>query len=214
MFVGRSEEEMALAGEEMGWSPIDALKNVFRTPVAEVAATSIFGPTAAAAVTLVKTATGQTSPKGRGSAKGGKGDATADQGPSDASDGSSGKSSKSSDVVGAGSFSDEYIEHHIANEQDPDKKARMVYNHQRAKRMRTSSMGAALGVVDDAIGALFARTPVDAQSRPTLTKGNLGKLVALVTQKVGSHAKARALVASYVRINNIATPGLRVVKRR
>ncbi len=212
MFVGRSEEEVALAGEEMGFSITDVIKKIVTDPrSAGIAAGAIFGPAAAiAASKIVESQQSKPAPKAAPKA-------TDDGGSKEvASDEGAPKSKKGGgDVMGAGSFSDEHIEALISRERDPDKKARMVYNHERAKRMRRTSavVGAALGVVDNAIGQLFARTPVDSQSRPTLTVDNLRKLVALVATKVGSPKKARALVASYVRINKIATPGLRVVKK-
>jgi hypothetical protein len=217
MFVGRSEEEIALAGEEMGWNPLEAVKNIFQSPAA---VTAILGPAAGAAAgaaLAIRTASNKQAAKPAAKSKSKQKEDTTDDGspaPSDASDVVSKKASGGGTAsMGASALSDEHIESLIARERDPDKKARMVYNHQRAKRMRGSSLGAVMGVVDDAIGQLFARTPVDAQSRPTMGASQVRQLVNLVGKKIGSAAKAKSLVASYVHINKIATPGLRVVRK-
>jgi hypothetical protein len=216
MFVGRSEEEIALAGEEMGWNPLQAVKNIFSSPAAPIAAGLIIGPAAGAAITLARAAAGYQQPAAK-AAKAAKPDQSSESQPqtepSTEDAPVSKKKSSSTDSMGTSALSDEHIEGLINRERDPDKKARMVYNHQRAIRMRGSNMGAAFGVVDAAIGALFARTPVDAQSRPSMGPSQIHQLIALVAKKVGSKQKARALVASYVRINKIATPGLRVVRK-
>jgi hypothetical protein len=217
MFVGRSEEEAALAGEEMGFSLTDVIKKIVSDPrAAGIAAGAIFGPAAAVAATTLaqgskKAAPAKAHPHEAPEAEEGGKDKKP-QASTEAAGWTTGHRPPRAHVMGADSFSDDHIATLIAKEPNPDKRQRMIYNHERAKRMRTG-MGAAMGVVEESVGELFARTPVDAKGKPFLDRRQVHQLVGVVARKVGDPKKARGLVAAYVRMNNIATPGLRLVKK-
>jgi hypothetical protein len=208
MFVGKSEEEAELAGEEMGWSfnPVDAVKNIFgNKAVQQVAATSIFGPSAGAALAIANAARGSSAPPPKPAKKmatsKSQEDPTAETAPKTTS-------------VGAASYSDDHIAQLISREADPEKRQRMIYNHDRAKRMRSPSMmGSQMPIVDRAIGALFARTPVDAQGNPSMDRTQVGMLIKEVARRTRNPMAARTLVAGYIGINKIATPGLKVRRK-
>lgn len=244
MHVGRSPDERELAREEsrssLGWDPLTAIKNVFKSPAAT---TAIFGP-AAGVVSAVATAAilNQT----RKPSKKEKASATAPSAPetpsaaSAAPDSSTdapaaapsavsgyGRRKQRGSVMGLASYTDEYVASLIHKETDTDKKKRMIFSHERAKKLRTSSGMSGLSEVDEAVGELFARMPVDGGSNPSLDKSHITAICKRIAEKRAAardgdgarptqedYSSARKLLAAYVQINGVATPGLKVAKGR
>jgi hypothetical protein len=237
MFVGRSREERALRREEssgVGWSfnPLQAVKAIFSSPAAaNVAVATLIGPEAAAALTVARAVKGsgviKTGPRAQPIAP--------PIAEADRAQGTAAPEKVSGYFVGyarrrpaayvsqgtgytmgaAPSMNDEEIAHLISREKDHDKRSRMVFSHGRARKLRNSGVGSAMSEVDEAIGELFARMPVDANSRPTLTPDQVTTLVRHLAAKRGpitrvSLGGARKLVASYVRMHGVATPGLKL----
>lgn len=237
MFVGRSEEEQELAGEEMGWSwnPLSAIKSVFSSPAANtatsLAAAGILGPQAAlalkAAQLVAQSQGGKQAPapaplpkvaaKGGQPAAAGPGGSAA-AGPTKAAGGA--VAAGWSFMGGYDTHSDDHINTLINRERDPDKRQRMVMSHERAKRMRSVSAGSGMSEVEEAIGELYARIPVDAQGKPFLD-ANAVKAIALHMSSKSSGGRptkngaiyARKMIATYAKMNNIATPGLKLVRK-
>jgi hypothetical protein len=215
--LGRSE----ICGNGIGWDPLTAAKNVFTSvPIAS----ALFGTAGGAAAAAVTAATKDQSRPGKkgGSKKAGKPPAN-EEGPDTAPDidpttGAAAPSSQTASV-GLESHSDRYIEGLIEGEACYDKKQRMIYSHCRAKRSRqlNSTTAKAFNIVGDVIGQLFARTPVNARSQPSMTKDQIGAVINRLARihargappTMGNFAAARKLAAAYVRTNKIATPGLK-----
>ena len=124
--------------------------------------------------------------------------------------------------MGLDTYTDEYISSLINKENDTDKKKRMIFSHGRAKNLRTSSGMSGLSEVDEAIGELFARMPVDVNSNPSMDKTHVTAIANRIAEKRAAakgqaptqadYVSARKLLATYVRINGVATPGLKVAK--
>lgn len=225
MFIGRSEEEQELAGEEMGWSwnPLSAIKSVFSSPTANtatsLAAAGLLGPQAALAIQagriVAKSQGGRPAPAPAAMAKPvGKGGQPAAMGPEAAAVSGRGV------VMGGYSHDDDHISSLISQEKDPEKRQRMVMNHERAKRMRSVSAGSGVSEVEEAIGELYARVPVDPQGKPFLDASAVKAIALHMASKSsggrptkGGVVYARKLIAAYAKMNNIATPGLKLVRR-
>lgn len=251
MHVGRSPDERELAREEsrsnVGWDPLTAIRNVFKSPAAT---TAIFGP-AAGVISAVATAAiinQSRKPSGPRQERGGKEKAVAAAPAAPASPSAApaapdsstdapaaapsavsgyGRRKQRGSVMGLASYTDEYVASLIHKETDTDKKKRMIFSHERAKKLRTSSGMSGLSEVDEAVGELFARMPVDGGSNPSLDKSHITAICKRIAEKRAAardgdgarptqedYSSARKLLAAYVQINGVATPGLKVAKGR
>lgn len=223
MFVGRSDEERELSREEspagMGWSfnPLAALstvKNIFTSPTTRtLAASGALGPQAALVVRADMLAKGvKAASKGPPKA--------APKAASPVEEVSSLPSKAATASVGAWqTHDDNQILRFINREPDPEKRQRMVMNHERAKRMRSVTAGSGVSEVEEAIGELYARVPIDAARRPYLDAKSVKDISFHMASKWGGGrprptgvARARKLIAAYTRMNKISTPGLKVVR--
>jgi hypothetical protein len=221
MFVGRSPEEAELAGEEMG-SLGDIFKKVFgiaKTPAGAVAASFILPTGAVTAIKAVQAANAvaQAGKAGKAAQAARSASAARNAGPSGsgpvaavpAASAPAGDSSSSTTSATAGSMmgaapvmSDAEVMRYIEREADPQKRQRMVWNHQRDKVLRSGVSGSA-SVVDDVVGQLYARQPVDDRGRPFLHRGHCATILKALRARGMSQQAAKAALISYVKAGRV-----------
>jgi len=121
--------------------------------------------------------------------------------PAPAADSSS--STTAGSMMGAAPvMSDDEVMRYIQREPDPQKRQRMVWNHQRSKALRSGVSGAA-SVVDDVVGQLYARQPVDENGRPFLHRGHCGTSLKALRARGMTREAAKAALISYVKAGRV-----------
>jgi hypothetical protein len=226
LFVGKSSEERELSREEsragVGWSfnplaAVSAVKNIFTSQTTKtLAASGALGPQAALIARADMAARGV-----KAAAKGSAPKAAAQAAPAAAAveEEVASVPAKAAAAVVGWAHDDDQIASYISRERDPEKRQRMLMNHERAKRMRSFTSGNGISEVEEAIGELYARVPIDANRRPYLDAKNVRDIAFHMASKWGGGrptaagvVRARKLIATYARVNRIATPGLKVVR--
>jgi hypothetical protein len=91
----------------------------------------------------------------------------------------------------------------IERERDPQKRKRMIWNHQRAKALRSGVSGSGASVVDGVVGQLYARQPVDGDGRPFLHRGHCGAILRALRERGMSRQAAKAALVSYMRAGKV-----------